>query len=153
MMMVKKTDSSSKTEPITVSTDVLTPEQRSRCMSSIKGKDTAPEKLVRSLVFSMGYRYRLHDKMLSGKPDLVFSKHRKVIFVHGCFWHMHSCRYGKVRPKTNEGFWESKRRRNTERDCENERTLLAEGWTPLVIWECEIKDKVTLERKIRDFLQ
>jgi DNA mismatch endonuclease, patch repair protein len=107
-----------------MSADVLTPEQRRRCMSRIRGKNTTPEKLVRKLIFGMGYRYRLHDKRLPGKPDLTFISRRKVIFVHGCFWHMHDCRYGRVYPKTNEEFWKEKRCRNVERDCENQKSLL-----------------------------
>lgn len=132
--------------------DVLTPEQRSRCMSRIKGTDTGPEMVVRSLVFNMGYRYRLHDKRLPGKPDLVFRSRGKVIFVHGCFWHIHNCRYGQVKPKTNEEFWETKRRRSVERDRQNEAALSAAGWSLLIVWECETKNLPLLKEKLRAFL-
>jgi len=121
-------------------------------MSRIRGKDTSPEKIVRSLVFSMGYRYRLHDRTLPGTPDLVFKRRRKVIFVHGCFWHMHDCRYGQVRPRANAAFWDAKRNRNVQRDQENLTALKATGWTTLVIWECETKNAQALEKKIREFL-
>lgn len=133
--------------------DVLTPEQRSYCMSRIRSKDTEPERIVRSVVFGLGYRYRLYDKRLPGKPDLVFKSRKKVIFVHGCFWHMHSCRYGQVTPGTNKEFWEAKRRKTVERDRKNEQSLLANGWTPLVIWECEIKDMGALGENVRRFLK
>lgn len=152
MMAIRKPETTPETDTGPARSDVLTPEQRSRCMSRIKGKDTAPERLVRSLVFSMGYRYRLHDKRLPGKPDLVFSGRKKVIFVHGCFWHMHSCRFGEVKPKTNVGFWEAKRRRNVERDRENEVALLMAGWSLLIVWECETKDISMLKEKLRIFL-
>ena len=142
-----------ETDTTPARSDVLTPEQRSRCMSRIKGKDTAPERAIRSLVFGMGYRYRLHDKHLPGKPDLVFSSRRKVIFVHGCFWHMHSCKYGQVKTKTNEQFWEAKRRRNVERDRESEAALAQAGWSSLVVWECEMKDLSILKKKLQAFLK
>lgn len=100
----------------------------------------------------MGYRYRLHDKRLPGTPDMVFSSRRKVIFVHGCFWHMHDCRYGQVSPKTNAEFWKTKRSRNVERDQESMMSLQADGWTALVVWECETKDMVALEQKLEAFL-
>jgi DNA mismatch endonuclease (patch repair protein) len=132
-------------------TDVLTPEQRKRCMSRIRGKDTKPEMVVRRLVHAMGYRYRLHQKDLPGKPDLVFPCLKKVIFVHGCFWHVHNCRYGRVKPATNAEFWESKRSGNRERDARNRRHLTQLGWQALVIWECQVARKDTAER-IRRFL-
>lgn len=117
-------------------TDVHTTQQRSFNMSRIRGKDTKPEMIVRSLVHQMGYRFRLHRKDLPGKPDLVLPKHGKVIFVNGCFWHMHRCRYGKVAPKTNAEFWQNKRQRNVERDRRNLQSLRTSGWQALVIWEC-----------------
>jgi DNA mismatch endonuclease (patch repair protein) len=131
--------------------DVLTPEQRKRCMSRIRGKDTKPEMVVRRLVHAMGYRYRLHQKDLPGKPDLVFPCLKKVIFVHGCFWHVHNCRYGRVKPATNAEFWERKRSGNRERDARNRRHLKHLGWQALVIWECQVVRKDTAER-IRKFL-
>ena len=120
-------------------TDVHTPAQRSFNMSRIRAKDTRPELVVRSLVHQMGYRFRLHRKDLPGKPDLVLPGHRKVIFVHGCFWHMHRCRYGRVTPKTNAEFWQQKRMGNVERDRRNVRELRRAGWSVLVVWECWTK--------------
>jgi DNA mismatch endonuclease (patch repair protein) len=132
--------------------DVLTPEQRKKNMSAIRGKDTKPEKIVRSLVHRLGYRYRLHDGRLPGKPDLVFSSRRKAIFVHGCFWHMHACPYGQVVPKTNAEFWQVKRQGNVERDQRNIGRLEADGWQCLVIWECMVRDADDLRRAIQAFL-
>ena len=117
--------------------DVLTPEQRSRCMSNIRGKDTKPEMVVRRLVHRMGYRFRLHRADLPGKPDLTFPRLRKIIFVHGCYWHMHNCPYGSVVPKTNAEFWQTKRRANVKRDRKHLKNLRKLEWTTLVVWECE----------------
>lgn len=121
--------------------DVLTPEQRRRCMSAIRGKDTKPEMVVRRLVHAMGFRYRLHQKSLPGKPDLVFSRLKRVIFVHGCFWHMHRCRYGRVVPRTNAEFWREKREGNVERDKQTQRELRRRDWEVLVVWECQTSPK------------
>lgn len=109
-------------------------------MSQIRGKDTKPELIVRSLIHQMGFRFRLHRKDLPGKPDIVLPRHRKVVFVHGCFWHMHRCRYGKVVPKTNAAFWQNKRQGNVDRDKRNLKKLKDEGWQTLVIWECWTRD-------------
>jgi len=125
--------------------DVHSPEQRSFNMSRIRSKDTKPELVVRSLVHQLGYRFRLHVQDLPGKPDLVLPAHRKVIFVHGCFWHMHQCRYGRVSPATNAEFWSSKRQSNVSRDQRNRRQLRAEGWSVFVVWECWTKD---IDRKL-----
>ena len=132
--------------------DVHSTEQRRYNMSQIKGKDTKPEMRVRRLVHGLGYRYRLHTKDLPGKPDLVFPGRRKVIFVHGCYWHMHSCRYGQVVPKTNTEFWQNKRLSNVARDERNVTSLSEEGWQILVLWECEMKDEALLTEKIKSFL-
>jgi DNA mismatch endonuclease (patch repair protein) len=121
--------------------DVLTPEQRRFNMSRIRNRNTKPEMVVRSLVHRMGYRYRLHVKNLAGKPDLVFSKLRKIIFVHGCFFHMHKCLYGKVTPRTNTKFWAMKRQGNVKRDRKNISQLKKDGWEILIIWECMTKPK------------
>jgi DNA mismatch endonuclease (patch repair protein) len=134
-------------------TDVLTPEQRRRCMAAIRGKDTKPEMIVRKLVHAMGYRYRLHRKDLPGKPDLVFPSKNKVIFVHGCFWHMHNCRYGRVQPKTNPKFWQEKRAANVGRDHKNRTALKKLGWTALVVWECGLSDRSKLATTLLDFLK
>nr|VFK15759.1 MAG: T/G mismatch-specific endonuclease [Candidatus Kentron sp. LPFa]VFK28811.1 MAG: T/G mismatch-specific endonuclease [Candidatus Kentron sp. LPFa] len=134
-------------------TDVLTPDQRKRCMSAIRGKDTKPEMIVRRMVHGMGYRYRLHYKGLPGRPDLVFPGRRKVIFVHGCFWHMHDCDYGRVRPGTNSEFWEKKRRGTENRDRNNGELLRQLGWDVLIVWECQTrKEKEALFKRLLVFL-
>ena len=132
--------------------DVLTPKQRSGNMAAIRGKDTKPEFVVRRLTHSLGYRYVLHERKLPGKPDLVFPSRRKVIFVHGCFWHMHSCRFGSVVPATNAVFWSEKRAGNVKRDERNIQALLDLGWKVLVIWECETSDLETLRAQVLEFL-
>lgn len=116
--------------------DVHTPQQRSRNMASIRSRNTRPEMLVRSAVHHMGFRFRLHVRTMPGSPDLVLPAHRKVIFVDGCFWHCHRCRYGNVKPATNAEFWAEKRRRNVERDRRNRRLLRQQGWEVLTVWEC-----------------
>ncbi|UNY41766.1 endonuclease [Burkholderia phage Milagro] len=132
--------------------DSLTPAERSERMSRIKGRNTKPELIVRSLIHRLGYRYRLHGKGLPGRPDLVFSKRRKVIFVHGCFWHRHEgCRLARL-PKSRLDFWRPKLEANAERDKEVERQLSALGWKVLTIWECEVKDEVVLTLRVRAFL-
>lgn len=100
-------------------------------------KDTRPELVVRKLVYHLGFRYRLHDPLLPGKPDLEFRETRKVIFVHGCFWHRHLCGNGRANPKTNSEFWRKKLGGNVSRDRKNRRALLKDGWKVLVIWECQ----------------
>ena len=124
-------------------------------MSVIRSTGMRPEMLVRSLVHRMGYRFRLHAKDLPGKPDLVFRPRKKVIFVHGCFWHQHqkeACKDGR-QPKSNTGYWSQKLARNMERDAANTARLRASGWKVLVLWECEVlKGGAALERRIRQFL-
>lgn len=135
--------------------DKLTPERRSENMRRIKSKDMKPELLVRRLVHGLGYRYRLHRKDLPGKPDLVFGLKRKVIFVHGCFWHGHE-REGCLdarRPKSNTGYWNPKLTRNKERDAERISALQADRWDVLVIWECETTDSKALRIRLRQFLK
>ena len=135
-------------------TDNLDPDQRSDRMSRIRGKDTEPEMVVRRLTHGMGYRYRLHVKDLPGCPDLVFRKRRRVIFVHGCFWHRHpdpSCKLARL-PKSRLDFWLPKLERNAERDRENICKLKLMGWDVLVIWECQLKDQTSLRERIRAFL-
>jgi DNA mismatch endonuclease (patch repair protein) len=122
-------------------------------MSRIRAKDTKPEIVVRRIVHCMGYRFRLHQRELPGSPDIVLPRHRKVIFVHGCFWHKHYCRYGRVRPATNKEFWEKKRRGNVDRDRRTTKALKRMGWNVLVVWECWIRDMPKLERRLRDFLE
>jgi len=133
--------------------DVLSPAQRRTNMQRIRSKDTKPELHVRRLVHSLGYRYRLHGRELPGRPDLVFRTRRKVIFVHGCYWHVHSCGLGQVAPATNAEFWREKRLGNVRRD---ERTLTAlkvAGWSSLVIWQCQLGSRDRLEARIRTFLE
>ncbi|WP_080311441.1 very short patch repair endonuclease [Burkholderia pseudomallei] len=126
---------------------------RSENMRRIRSKDTQPEMAVRRLVHAMGYRYRLHRKDIPGKPDLVFPSRRKVIFIHGCFWHQHSgCREGRP-PRSNTDYWLPKLRRNQERDRVALEQLAVSGWETLIIWECETKDSSAVATKIRRFLQ
>lgn len=132
--------------------DVLTPQQRRKCMSRIRGRDTKPEMVVRSLVHSLGYRYRLHVAKLAGTPDLVFPKYRKVIFVHGCFWHRHNCSKGRPVPATNTEFWERKFTENKDRDVMAIKTLEQDGWGVLVIWECEARVRDKLTERVLAFL-
>lgn len=129
-------------------TDVHTPEQRSFNMSRITSGDTKPELVVRRLLHAAGFRYRLHVKGLPGKPDLVFPKARVVVFVHGCFWHMHRCKYGKPAPATNAEFWAGKRRGNAARDKRNRAALRADGWRVAEIWECHTRDPQKLQLQI-----
>lgn len=133
--------------------DVLTEEQRKYCMSRIRGKDTKPEMVVRRLTHSLGYRYRLHVRTLPGCPDLVFPSRKKVIFVHGCFWHRHNCRYGRVKPSTRKKFWQAKLERNKERHKRNRRKLQSKGWRILTIWECQTKKPEKMIDRIVDFLE
>lgn len=134
--------------------DTLTPKQRSERMALVRGKDTGTEMTVRCLVHRLGFRYRLHGKKLAGKPDLVFGKRRKVIFVHGCFWHRHddsNCKLARL-PKSRLDFWLPKLEANRERDIRDKKALEAEGWGVLVVWECELTDQPALTRKITKFL-
>ena len=117
-------------------TDRMTPEQRHRCMSHIRSRNTKPEMLVRRWLWSHGYRYRLNVKSVPGKPDIVMRKYRTAIFVNGCFWHGHEGCDKYRMPKTNTGFWEAKISRNQERDKKNYQLLHDNGWQVLVVWEC-----------------
>ena len=135
--------------------DSLTPEERSQIMARVRSKNSRPELAVRKIVFALGYRYRLHDAKLPGKPDLVFSKRRKVIFVHGCFWHNHSharCKIARL-PKSNPKYWADKLRRNVERDAVRRAELRRIGWKALVIWECQTKPLKRQLRRICCFLE
>jgi DNA mismatch endonuclease (patch repair protein) len=132
--------------------DVLTPQQRSFNMSRIRSRDTRPEMVVRSIVHRLGFRYRLHKKDLPGKPDLVLVRHRKIIDVHGCFFHMHNCPYGKVVPATNAEFWRTKRESNLNRDRRNVKLLKKGGWRVLVVWECQTRHPEILEKTLSNFL-
>ena len=124
--------------------DIVSPEVRSRMMSGIKGKDTKPELIIRKGLHKKGFRYRLHDKTLPGKPDIVFPKYKAVILTHGCFWHGHDCHLFKW-PSSRKDFWKSKIYRNREKDIENHKELLKAGWRILTIWECSLKGKEKLD--------
>lgn len=132
--------------------DRLTPIQRSAQMARVRSRDTKPEMTVRSLVHRLGYRYRLHRRDLPGAPDLVFPSRRKVIFVHGCFWHQHRCSAGNRRPKTRVNFWTAKLGANKVRDRRVIRKLKTMGWSVLVLWECQLRDERSLGRRLDDFL-
>lgn len=126
----------------------MTPEQRSRCMAAIKGKDTKPELIVRKYLFSRGLRFRVQVRKLSGNPDIVLPKYKTVIFVNGCFWHGHEgCKYFRL-PKSNVEFWEAKIERNVARDVCNEVALKALGWRVVRVWECELRNKVNREETL-----
>ena len=132
--------------------DVLTKAQRSFCMSRIRSKHTKPELLVRHLVYSLGYRYRLHDRTLPGSPDLVFSSLHKLIFVHGCFWHRHRCKQGKTIPSTRRDFWMAKLFGNKCRDQATMRKLRKAGWQVLVVWECQTTNIERLLGNLKAFM-
>ena len=119
--------------------DRMTREQRHRCMSRIRGRDTKPEMVVRRWLWHQGFRYRLYVKALPGTPDIVMRKWRTAIFVNGCFWHGHRCQ--KHVPETNAEFWKEKIRRNRARDAHNQALLQAAGWHVVVIWECQLTPK------------
>ena len=121
-------------------------------MAAIRGRDTKPELVVRSIVHRLGYRFRLHRRDLPGRPDLVLPRHHAVIFVHGCFWHQHDCRYGRVVPATREGFWHHKRHENVARDLRNLTLLRDDAWRVLVIWECWTREPGDVETRLKSFL-
>lgn len=132
--------------------DSVTTARRSEIMGRVRSRDTKPEMTVRRMVHAMGYRYRLHATDLPGRPDLVFRSRRKVVFVHGCFWHRHAkCALARL-PKSRQDFWRTKLNLNRQRDMRNERALLDSGWDVLTIWECELKDIVQVTIQIREFL-
>lgn len=132
--------------------DFMNANQRSAHMAKIRSKDTKPELWLRRRLHADGYRYRLHDRRLPGSPDLVFGGRKKLIFVHGCFWHCHDCPVGSRLPKTNTEFWAEKMHRNRERDEKQRLQLDALGWEILVVWECEVKTKSGLLKDVERFL-
>jgi DNA mismatch endonuclease (patch repair protein) len=121
-------------------------------MAAVRSRDTRPEIAVRRLVNALGYRFRLHRRDLPGTPDVVLPRLRKIINVNGCFWHMHTCRHGSTAPVNNAEFWNAKRTRNAARDRRTMRQLRSAGWSVLVIWECQMRDREKLARRLATFL-
>jgi DNA mismatch endonuclease (patch repair protein) len=132
--------------------DVFTPEQRSAVMRAVPGKNSSAELRVRRLLTHMGLRYRLHRKDLPGSPDVALGPRKVALFVHGCFWHGHDCKRGARAPKTNADYWSAKIGRNRVRDAAAQATLIAKGWTPVIVWECELKDEAALQQRLADLL-
>ena len=135
--------------------DTLSPHERSERMSRVRNKNTKPEMIVRRLTHSLGYRYRLHGHKLPGRPDMVFAGRKKVIFVHGCFWHRHdeqNCPLTRW-PKSRLEFWVPKLEKNKQRDADNQEKLLDLGWRFLIMWECQVKDTEKLMSSVVDFLE
>jgi DNA mismatch endonuclease, patch repair protein len=130
----------------------IEPQIRSRMMAAVRQKDTGPEIVTRKLLHRLGYRYRVHGKGLPGKPDIVFPSQRKVIFIHGCFWHRHTCHTGSRAVRTRSAFWKAKFARNQARDLRNEKELKHDGWESLTIWECETCDQSVLAKRLIAFL-
>ena len=134
-------------------TDNLTKEKRSWNMRRIKGKNTKPELVVRSMLYSMGFRFRIHRKDLPGQPDIVLSKYKTVIFINGCFWHQHEkCKRSNI-PKSNKEYWIPKLKRVRERDQENYKALESAGWKVLIVWECMMKDIEELKLFLKNKLE
>ena len=132
--------------------DTVSSRRRSEIMARVRARDTGPELVVRRLVYSMGYRYRLHDRSLPGTPDLVFRRMHKLIFVHGCFWHRHTgCALARW-PKSHTSFWRKKLLANKERDRLNLRRLRRDGWSVLVVWECQLEKPLPLRKRLGGFL-
>lgn len=131
----------------------LTRAERSALMARVRKTDTKPELAVRKLTHAMGYRFRLYRRDLPGTPDLTFPSRKKVIYVHGCFWHQHDCRAGAKQPSTNVHYWLPKLEKNQKRDAENLIKLRQMGWRALVIWECEVPNLRMLQRRIKGFLE
>jgi len=134
-------------------TDTVDKATRSRIMSRVRGKNSAPEMVLRKALFARGFRYRLHVRGLPGKPDLVLQKHKAIIFINGCFWHWHGCRRSRL-PSDNASYWQAKIKRNQERDRANYAALLADGWRILIMWECALDVKMRDEatRRVESWL-
>lgn len=128
--------------------DTKTPAERSENMSRIRSTNTKPEEIVRKYLFSHGFRYRKNDKRYPGKPDIVLPKYRTIIFVNGCFWHMHGCSRSRL-PRSNQEYWKPKIERNIQRDVENQQKLESDGWKVILVWECELKKRIAEERLSR----
>ena len=136
-----------------MTTDVYPPAKRSAVMARVKDRDTAPEWVVRRLLWSLGARYRLHARGLPGKPDIVMAGRRLVVFVHGCFWHGHDCARGARVPKANRDYWLAKVARNRARDIDSRERLEAAGWRVEAVWECELKDRTALAARLREMIR
>jgi DNA mismatch endonuclease (patch repair protein) len=132
--------------------DVFEPDKRSEIMRRVKSTDTKPEIVVRKMIHAMGFRFRLHRKDFPGTPDIVLPRHKKVILVHGCFWHGHDCPAGRKTPKSNIKYWNQKLQRNSLRDVENLAKLKALGWDVLILWECDIRRPEKVWRQLERFL-
>lgn len=128
------------------------PDRRSRTMRAVKARDTEPELIVRRMIFAMGFRYRLHRKDLPGRPDIALVARRKVIFVHGCFWHGHDCSRGARIPKSNTDYWTKKINANRARDAKNISALKSNNWKTLVVWECELRKSAMVSNRLKRFL-
>jgi len=134
-------------------TDIFSQNKRSDIMSNIGNKDTKPELRIRSLLHQMGYRFRLHRKDLPGKPDIVLPKYKTVIFIHGCYWHRHTCKKGRSTPTSNREFWEEKFSKNIERDKRNLVELKNIGWNIITIWQCELKNMEKIQSRLKSHLK
>ncbi|RWM32604.1 MAG: DNA mismatch endonuclease Vsr [Mesorhizobium sp.] len=132
---------------------MVTDPDRSRVMSLVKSRDTKPELVVRRLVHSMGYRFRLHRTDLPGKPDIVFPGRKAIVMVNGCFWHGHDCKRGARQPKANSEYWKAKVSRNVSRDARVVEALNLAGWRVLTVWECDLTDLASLRGKLHQFLE
>ena len=132
--------------------DTLTREERSEQMRRVRARDTKPEVELRRLVWASGYRYRKNRRDVIGQPDIAFIGRKRAIFLHGCFWHRHNCSSGRRVPKSRKAFWNAKFENNVERDARVKRELKAAGWRALVIWECELRDRAKVARRIRTFM-
>lgn len=131
--------------------DTISKAARSALMARIRSKNTTPELTVRSLLHHFGFRFRIHRKDLPGKPDIILPRHHKVILVHGCFWHGHSCSLAS-KPKSNQDYWREKIKANRSRDRRTKRELIKQGWSVLELWECEIRKKTGLAKRLKDFM-
>ena len=132
--------------------DTVTPPIRSRLMANIRSKDTRPERAVRSILHALGYRFRLHRTDLPGKPDIVLPRHKKVVLVHGCFWHQHPGCALASHPSSNVEYWSPKLAGNVERDKQNLEKLVQLGWNVLIVWECQTRKRPHLDRILLDFM-
>ena len=132
--------------------DIYSKRKRSEIMSKISGTETKPEILVRKYLFSKGFRFRKNDKRLPGRPDIVLPKYKTVIFIHGCFWHGHHCKAGKL-PETNKEFWGNKINSNIERDKKNQHKLEKLGWKIIIVWQCKLKNKKMMTKKLKEIEQ